>query len=57
MSRALLSAQILTAWLAGMETMNEHVDEYEVPTLSDYGTIEEWTQGRSQIGISIIIDI
>ncbi len=40
-----------------MENMNEHVDDYETPALSDYGTIEEWTRGRSQIDISVIIDL
>jgi hypothetical protein len=36
--------------------MTERIDDYEVPTLSDYGTIEEWTQGRAQIiDISVII--
>ena len=34
----------------------ERIDDYEVPALSDYGTIEEWTQGRAQIDISIIIN-
>lgn len=31
-------------------------DAYEAPELTEYGTIEEWTQGRpGQIDISIII--
>ena len=35
--------------------MSEREDVYEAPVLSDYGTIEEWTLGRAQIDISIII--
>ena len=29
--------------------------EYEAPELTEYGTIEEWTQGVRQIVISIVI--
>ena len=35
----------------------QHNDEYEAPELTEYGTIQEWTQGaRAQlVEISIII--
>jgi hypothetical protein len=30
-------------------------DQYETPQLTEFGTVEEWTQGPNQIIISIII--
>jgi hypothetical protein len=34
----------------------ERDETYEAPTLTEYGTIEEWTRGRpGQIDISIVI--
>lgn len=35
--------------------MTEHEDVYEVPALTDFGTIEDWTLARGQLDISIII--
>jgi hypothetical protein len=32
---------------------NVEREEYEAPTLTEYGTVEEWT--RQPIGISIVI--
>jgi len=29
-------------------------EQYEAPTLTDYGTIEEWTRQIIDIGISIL---
>jgi hypothetical protein len=33
----------------------EFGDGYEAPALSDYGTIEEWTQGTLAAGIVVSI--
>ncbi|MEY2399473.1 MAG: hypothetical protein QOJ00_2647 [Actinomycetota bacterium] len=39
------------------DAINTTEDGYETPQLSDYGSIEEWTQGRQAeaINISLIL--